>query len=111
MKLRLGGDATTGEIAAHVLTDGQAGDAARAPDLPRQPEGDIASLIADGACGGGPVHQAADARQPGKSPDAIIPPRASAAPSAADPDEQTPRDRPIRAIDEHGRVEWQRVTG
>ena len=49
LELHLGVDATTGEIAAHVLTDGHAHDAAQVPDLLRQPEGDIASLTADGA--------------------------------------------------------------
>ena len=38
-------DAISGEIAAHVLTDGHADDTGHLPDLLRQPEGDIASLI------------------------------------------------------------------
>lgn len=54
LKLHIGVDATTGEIAAHVLTDGHADDAAQAPDLLRQPEGVIASLLADGAYDGDP---------------------------------------------------------
>ena len=55
MKLHLAVDADTGEIAAHRLTDGHADDAAQVPDLLRQPEGAIASLIADGAYDGEPV--------------------------------------------------------
>ena len=111
MKLHLGVDATTGEIVAHVLTDGHADDAAQVPDLLRQPEGDIASLTADGAYDGDPVYQAAADRQPGRPPDVVIPPRASAVPSTADPDQQSPRDRHVQLIAEHGRMEWQRRTG
>ena len=48
-------DASTGEIAAHVLTDGNADDAAQAPALLRQSEGVIASVTADGAYDGDPV--------------------------------------------------------
>ena len=53
-KLHLAVDATTGEIAAHVLTEGTADDAAQAPDLLRTVEGAIASLTADGAYEGSP---------------------------------------------------------
>jgi len=49
LKLHLGVDASTGEIAAHVLTDGDGDDAVQVPALLRQPEGTIASLTADGA--------------------------------------------------------------
>ncbi len=63
LKLHLGVDATTGEIAAHMLTDGHVDDAAQVPDLLRQPEGALASLTADGAYDGAPVYQAAAARQ------------------------------------------------
>jgi hypothetical protein len=38
LKLHLGVDAATGEIAAHVLTNGHAADAAQVPDLLRQPD-------------------------------------------------------------------------
>ena len=48
LKLHLGVDATTGEIAAHVLTNGDEDDAAQVPDLLRQCEGALASLTADG---------------------------------------------------------------
>ena len=81
------------------------------PDLLRQPEGDIASLTADGAYDGDPVYQAAASRQPGRPPDVVIPPRSSAVPSTADPGGQSPRDRHIRFISEHGRMAWQRMTG
>jgi len=48
-KLHLAVDAGTGEIAAHVLTEGHADDAAQVPDLLGQAEGVIASVTADGA--------------------------------------------------------------
>ena len=82
-----------------------------ASDLLRQPERAIASLIADGAYDGDPVCQAAVSRQPGRPPDVVIPPRSSAVPSTADPNKQSPRDHPIQLMAQHGRVEWQHVTG
>ncbi len=47
-KLHLAVDADTGEIAAHVLTEGHADDAAQVPGLLGQAEGVIASVTADG---------------------------------------------------------------
>ena len=49
-------DATTGEIAAHLLTDGDEDDAVQVPDLLRQCEGTLASLTADGAYDRDPVY-------------------------------------------------------
>ncbi len=112
MKLRLGVDATTGEVAAHTLTDAHADDAVQVPGLPRQPEGGIASLTADGAYGGDPVYRAAAARQPGRPPDVVIPPPVSAVLSTADPDKQSLRDRHIRLMTEqrpHGVAAHDRV--
>jgi transposase len=111
MKLHVAVNADTGEIAAHMLTDGHVDDATQVPDLLRQREGSIGSVIADGAYDGDPVYQAVAARQPGRPPDVIIPPRASAVPSTADPNKQSPRDRHIRLMAERGRMGWQRATG
>ena len=111
LKLHIGIDATTGEIAAHAVTDGDGDDAAQAPALLRQCEGVIASLTADGAYDRDPVYQAAAARQPGAHPEVVIPPRADAVLSTADPDQQTPRDRHIQLLAEQGRMGWQRTTG
>ena len=94
-----------------MLTEGHADDATQVPDLLRQPEGAIASLTADGAYDGAPVYQAAAAHQPGPPPGVIIPPRSSAVPSTADPEQQSPRDRHIQLMAQHGRMAWQRVTG
>ena len=48
-KLHIAVDADTGEIAAHVLTQGNADDAAQAPGLLGQAEGSVATVTADGA--------------------------------------------------------------
>ena len=110
-KLHLAVDATTGEIAAHVLTEGNADDAAQAPALLRQVEGSIVSVTADGAYDGEPAYQAAAALQHDPPPEVVVPPRASAVPSTDDVEAQTPRDRHIRLMAEQGRMGWQRATG
>ena len=111
LKLHLGVDASTGEIMAHVLTEGDEDDAVQAPGLLRQCEGTLASVTADGAYDRDPVYQAAAARQPGPPPEVIIPPRADAVPSTTDPDKQSPRDCHIQLMAERGRIGWQRATG
>ncbi len=112
-KLHLAVDADTGEIAAHVLTEGHADDAARVPGLLGQAEGVIASVTADGAYDGEPTYAAAAARQPHPPPDVVVPPRASAVPSSdeSDGNVQSPRDRHIQLMAERGRMGWQRETG
>ena len=110
LKLHIGVDAATGEIAAHVLTDGDEDDAAQVPDLLRQCEGAVASLTADGAYDRDPVYQAAAAQQRGSPIEVAIPPRADAVLSTADLDRQTARDRHIQLMAERGRIGWQRAT-
>lgn len=110
-KLHLAVDAGTGEIAAHVLTDGCADDAAQVPLLLQDVEGHIASVTADGAYDGDPTYQAIADRQRQSPPNVIIPPRASAVLSTDNPDAQSPRDRHIRLMAERGRIGWQRATG
>ena len=111
LKLHVGVDAGTGEIAAHVLTDGDGDDAAQAPALLRQCETALASVTADGAYDRDAVYQAAAARQPRSPPAVVIPPRSDAVPSTADPDRQTLRDRHIQLMTERGRIGWQCATG
>ena len=111
LKLHIGVDATTGEIASHVVTDGEGDDAAQVSALLRQCEGTIASLTADGAYDRDPVYQAAVARQPGSPPEVVIPPRADGVLSTTDPEAQTLRDRHIQLLAEQGRMGWQRATG
>ena len=110
LKLHLGVDARTGEITAHVLTDGDTDDAAQAPGLLRQSEGALASVTADGAYDRDPVYQAAATRQPGSPPEVVIPPRADAVLGTAGPHQQPPRDCHIRLMAARGRIGWQRAT-
>ncbi len=109
-KLHLAVDAGSGGIAAHVLTDGNADDAAQTPALLRQVEGPIASVTAAGPYDGEPLYRSAAARQHDPSPDVVIP-RATAVPSTDDFDLQTTRDRHIQLIAERSRTGWQRATG
>jgi hypothetical protein len=110
-KLHIVVDAGTGEIAASVLTDNATDDAGQVPALLGQAEGEIASVMADGAHDGGPVYQAIADHQPDPVPDIVIPPRVSAVPSLENAEAQSQRDRHIRIIAEKGRRVWQRATG
>jgi len=111
-KLHLAVDAGTGEIAAHVLTEGHADDAAQVPALLGQAEGIIASVTADGAYDGEPTYAAAAARQRQPPPEIVVPPRASAVPSSNKGDGvQSQRDRHIRLMAACGRMGWQKATG
>ena len=111
--MQLAINADTGEIAAHVLTEGQADDAARVPALLGQAEGVIASVTADCSYDGEPTYAVAAARQRHPLPDVVVPPRASAVPSSdkGDGSTQSPRDRHIQLMAERGRMGWQRATG
>ena len=111
LKLHLGVDASTGEITAYVLTDGDADDAVQAPALLRLCEGALASVTADGAYDRDLVYQATAARQLGSPPEVVVPPRADAVLGTTDPDQQTPRDRHVQLMAERGRIGWQRATG
>jgi hypothetical protein len=112
-KLHLAVNADTGEIAAHVLTEGCADDAAQVPGLLGQAEGVIASVTADGAYNGEPTYAAVAARQRHPPPDVVVPPRASAVPSAdkGNGGHQSPRGRHIQLMAERGRMGWQKATG
>lgn len=112
-KLHLAADADTGEIAAHVLTEGHADDAAQVPALLGQAKGVIAPVTADGAYDGEPTYAAAAARQRHPSPDVVVSPRASAAPSSGKDDcgVRSPCDRHIQLMAERGRMGWQKATG
>jgi hypothetical protein len=112
-KLHLAADADTGEIAAQVLTDGHADDAAQVPALLGQVESVIASVTADGAYDGEPIYAAAAARQHHPPPDVVVPPRASAVLSSdgSDSNAQSPRDRHIQLMAGRDRMGWQRATG
>lgn len=110
-KLHVAVDAGTGEITAHILTDGHADDAAQVPALLSQTEGQIASVTADGAYDGEAIYQEAAARQRHPPPAVVIPPRASAVLSTDVAAAQSPRDRHIAIIADRGRMAWQKETG
>ena len=104
-------DADTGEIAACALTGKEAGDAGQVPVLINQIEGEITSVVADGAYDGKPVYQAITARQPQAPPSIVIPPRRSAILSAQADTAPSQRDGHIYLIHEQGRSGWRKVTG
>jgi Transposase DDE domain len=109
-KLHIAVDADTSEIVACVLTDNAADDAGQVPALLEQVEGEIASVMADGAYDGEPVYQAIAGHQPDPVPDIVIPPRVSAVPSTDNAEAQGQRDCHIRHIAEKGRMAWQQAT-
>ena len=109
-KLHLAVDADTGEIVACTLTDNAADDAGQVPALLGQVEGEIASVMADGAYDGEAVYQAIASHRLDPLPDVFIPPRASAVPSTENAEAQSQRDRHIRLIAQKGRMAWQKAT-
>src|SRR4029079_10874330 len=100
----------TGEIVACVLTDNASDDAGQVLALLEAIEGEIVSVMADGAYDGEPVYQAIADHQPDPPLDVVIPPRASAVPSTKNAEAQSQRDRHIRLIAERGRMAWQKAT-
>ena len=86
-------------------------DAGQVPALLGQIEGAITSVTADGAYDGEPVYQVVITHQSDPVPDIVIPPRASAVPSAQSAEAQSQRDHHLRIIAEKGRMAWQKATG
>src|ERR671910_1839132 len=109
-KLHLAVDADTGEIVSRVLTSKEAGDAGQVPVLLEQVEGEIASVMADGAYDGEPVYQAIAEHQPQAPPSIVIPPRRSAVLSSQADAAPSQRDGHIRFIQEQGRSAWRKTT-
>ena len=66
----------------------------------------VASVIADGAYDGETVYDTVTDRHP--EADIVIPPRATAVPSTSG---ATQRNQHIAAIEQHGRIGWQRRSG
>src|SRR5918995_1541703 len=110
-KLHLAVDADTGEIVASVLTGKEAGDAGQVPVLLKQVEGEIASVMADGAYDSEPVYRAIEARQPQAAPGIVIPPCRSAVLSPQADTDPSQRDARIRFIQEQGHSAWRKATG
>jgi Transposase DDE domain len=105
-KLHLGVDAEAHEVVAVELASDDVGDVSAVPEPLDQIEAEIASMTADGACGGESVHAAVAERHPEAA--VVIPPRATAVPDAA---AATQRARHVATIAQHGRMGRQRRSG
>jgi Transposase DDE domain len=110
-KLHLAIDAGSGEIVANALTDNGADDVGEVPGLLEQFEGEVASVIADGAYDGEPVYRTVARKQHDPPPNVVIPPRAAAVLSTDAVAPQSQRDKHIQLIAEKGRMGWQKATG
>src|ERR1700756_3601131 len=108
-KLHLGVDAESGEILAIELTRKEIDDAARSDALLDQIAEPIASFTADGAYDQDRVYEMVAEHAPDAA--VIVPPRATAVPSAAAKTAPTQRDRHIQEIAERGRMGWQKFSG
>ena len=73
--------------------------------------GPTASVIADGAYDGEPVHRAVSERQPDPPAAVVIPPRATAVPGPTAETAPSQRDRHIGMVRDRGRLGCQRVVG
>lgn len=111
-KLHIAVDAGTGEILAHLLTDGDTSDAAMAGPLVEAAGGQIRSVIADGAYDGAPVYDAIrQARPPRSPPNIVMPPSAPSIPAPATPHSGAERERHAAEIAARGRMAWRKHHG
>jgi hypothetical protein len=93
------------QILACELTTPEVGDPTAVPDLLAQIDTPFDTFMGDGAYDGEPVSQAVLTKQPDAQ--VVVPPHKTAVYSAAG---NTQRDEHIRAIEEHGRMGWQKKT-
>jgi len=108
-KLHIGIDAGNGEIVAFDLTDKDVDDASHVPALLDQLTQAPASFMADGAYDRAATYDAILARNP--SARFIVPPCKGAVPGPAAAISPTQRDLHVLAVDEHGRMNWQKASG
>jgi Transposase DDE domain len=108
-KLHIGVDADSGEIVAIELTKREVDDGSRTGALLNQLGDPLASFTGDGAYDQDKVYAAVAARHPKAA--VIVPPRATAVPSAAAETASTPRDLHLQIIAQHGRMNWQKSSG
>jgi hypothetical protein len=101
-KLHIGLNAETGEIVAADLTTNDVDDASQVGSLLGQVAGPVASFTGDGAYDQDGVYRAVADHQPEAA--VIVPPRATAVPSATAASEPTQRDRHLQGIAEKGRI-------
>jgi Transposase DDE domain len=108
-KLHIGIDAASGEIVAFDLTDKDVDDASHVPTLLDQLTQAPASFMADGAYDRTATYDAILARNPFAR--FIVPPCKGAVPGPTATVSPTQRDLHILAMDEHGRMNWQKASG
>jgi hypothetical protein len=104
-------DPNSSEILASELTTNEIGDSPMVGSLLDQIQSPLLSVTADGAYDGEPVYRAIAARQPQRPPTVIIPPRATAVPSAVVDTAPSLRDQHIQIIQEKGPQGWQKAVG
>jgi len=102
-------DADTGRIVAATLTDRDEDDASQVGPLLDQVEAPVASFTADGAYDQDRVYADVAERHP--DADVVVPPRATAVPSATAETAPTQRDCHLHLIAEKGRMGWQKISG
>lgn len=95
----------TGEVLASALTSTAEGDPSLIEPLLNQIERPIGTVLADGANDGEPVYRSVAVHSPAAA--VIIPPCASAVPSATATNAPSQRDRHIQLITERGWLGWQ----
>lgn len=108
-KLHFGVDAATSRIVASAPTGREADDGAQAGPLLDQVAGTLASFIGDGGYDQERVYASVAMRHPEAA--VIVPPRATAVPSAMAGTEPTQRDRHLQLIAAHGWMGWQKASG
>jgi hypothetical protein len=107
-KLHLATDADTGRIVVAELTGHDVDDGSQVGPLLDGVDGPVASFTADGAFDRDDVYAEIAARHPNAA--VIVPPRASAEPSATAATAPTQRDRHLQSIAERGRMGWQKAS-
>ena len=111
-KLHLGIDPANGDIVAADLTDKDVGDVTVLPDLLDQVDGRINKFLADGAYDGDPTYLLFIQRpQSLPLPEVIVPPRGAGLGLAKAEDLLRQRDRHVEAIQDRGRMAWQKSSG
>ena len=94
------------------LTDKDVGDVTVLPDLLDQVDGRIDKFLADGAYDGDPTYQLFIRRpQSLPLPEVIVPPRGVSQGLAKAEDLLRQRDRHVQAIQDRGRMAWQKSSG
>jgi hypothetical protein len=108
-KLHLAVDAHSGQIVASVLTEQDVDDPSQVGPLIEQIPQEIEQVTADGAYDGEPTYETIARHDPDIA--VVIPPRATALPSAEFETNASARDTHLIMIESLGRLGWQDVSG